>query len=87
MGKETSEGGKVEDLEILSASSLARKRSNQDFMCRAHFPFGIFFRRSGFCLNNNFPLWGAKAGSKAQGVACEQKKEAKWLLFRACVDV
>ena len=45
MGKETSEGGKGEDLDILSASSLARKRSNQDFMCRAHFPFGIFFAK------------------------------------------
>ena len=56
MGIATSRRGKGEDLDILSASSLARKISNQDFMCRAHFPFGIFFRRSGFCLNNNFPL-------------------------------
>ena len=83
MGKETSEGGKGEDLDILSASSLARKRSNQDFMCRAHFPFEIFFRRSGFCLNNIFLLLGSEMAvlmlsilaGRAVATAATAKKE------------
>ena len=103
MGKETSEGGKVEDLEILSASLLARKISNQGFMCRAHFPLGIFFRRSVFCLNNNFHLLGSKVyqqlrvGEYAHSVAYmidiatffprQLKRRNKVVRFRFCRPV